>query len=101
MGKVSFGPKGTGFDRTGVAWITLYSGQLASFDRRKCLFGVGRPPPDSRGLRGVKLVISDAHEGLKAATARVLKSTWQRCRVHFIRNALAHAGKGHGRWCSP
>jgi len=42
----------------------------------------------------VKLVISDAHEGLKAAAAKVLKSTWQRCRVHFLRNALAHAGKG-------
>jgi putative transposase len=47
-----------------------------------------------RGLRGVKLVISDAHVGLKAAVAKVLKSTWQRCRVHFLRNALAHAGKG-------
>jgi putative transposase len=47
-----------------------------------------------RGLRGVKLVISDAHEGLKAAAAKVLKSTWQRCRVHFIRTALAYAGKG-------
>ena len=47
-----------------------------------------------RGLRGVKLVISDAHEGLKAATSKVLKTTWQRCRVHFIRNALAHVGKG-------
>src|SRR5579862_4750220 len=47
-----------------------------------------------RGLRGVKLVISDAHEGLKAAAAKVLKSTWQRCKVHFIRNALVHAGKG-------
>src|SRR3979409_13878 len=46
-----------------------------------------------RGLRGVKLVISDAHEGLKAAIARVLNSSWQRCRVHFMRNALAHAGK--------
>ena len=33
-----------------------------------------------RGLRGVKLVISDAHEGLKAAIARVLNATWQRCR---------------------
>jgi putative transposase len=39
-------------------------------------------------------VISDAHEGLKAAVAKVLKASWQRCRVHFIRNALAHAGKG-------
>ncbi|RFP07929.1 IS256 family transposase [Duganella sp. BJB475] len=47
-----------------------------------------------RGLRGVKLVISDAHEGLKAAASKVFKTTWQRCRVHFIRNALAHAGKG-------
>src|SRR5712691_10239688 len=46
-----------------------------------------------RGLRGVKLVVSDAHEGLKAAVARVLNSSWQRCRVHFMRNALAHAGK--------
>src|SRR5512139_1751279 len=47
-----------------------------------------------RGLRGVKLVIADSHEGLKAAAAKVLKATWQRCRVHFLRNALAHAGKG-------
>lgn len=47
-----------------------------------------------RGLRGVKLVISDAHVGIRAAVAKVLKSTWQRCRVHFLRNALAHAGKG-------
>jgi putative transposase len=47
-----------------------------------------------RGLRGVKLVISDAHEGLKAAAARVLKASWQRCRVHFLRNALAYANKG-------
>jgi putative transposase len=46
-----------------------------------------------RGLRGVKLVISDAHEGLKAAIARVLGATWQRCRVHWMRNALAHVGK--------
>jgi putative transposase len=47
-----------------------------------------------RGLRGVKLVISDAHEGLKAAAAKVFSCTWQRCKVHFLRNALAHAGKG-------
>jgi transposase-like protein len=50
-----------------------------------------------RGLRGVKLVISDAHEGLKAAITRVLCATWQRCRVHFMRNALAHAGKSGRR----
>src|SRR6516164_7333627 len=46
-----------------------------------------------RGLRGVKLVISDAHEGIKAAIAKVLNATWQRCRVHFMRNALAHASR--------
>lgn len=50
-----------------------------------------------RGLCGVKLMISDAHEGIKAATARVLSTTWQRCRVHFQRNALAHAGKSSRR----
>ena len=42
-----------------------------------------------RGLRGVKLVISDAHEGLKAAVKRVVGATWQRCRVHFMRNACS------------
>jgi putative transposase len=46
-----------------------------------------------RGLKGVKLVISDAHEGIKAAVSKVFCSTWQRCRVHFMRNVLAHAGK--------
>jgi putative transposase len=46
-----------------------------------------------RGLRGVKLVIGDAHEGLKAAITRVVGATWQRCRVHFMCNALAHVPK--------
>ena len=50
-----------------------------------------------RGLRGVKLVVSDAHEGIKAAVAKVLTATWQRCRVHFMRNALAHAGRSGRR----
>ena len=50
-----------------------------------------------RGLRGVKLVISDAHEGIKAAVSKVLSATWQRCRVHFMRNALAYAGKSGKR----
>ncbi len=45
-----------------------------------------------RGLRGVQLVISDDHKGLKAAASRILGATWQRCRVHFARNLLAHAG---------
>src|SRR5690349_4855639 len=43
-----------------------------------------------RGLAGVKLVISDSHEGIKAAVSRVFQATWQRCRVHFMRNVLAH-----------
>ena len=38
-------------------------------------------------------MISDAHEGLKAAITRVIGATWQRCRVHLMRNALAHVGK--------
>jgi len=50
-----------------------------------------------RGLRGVKLVISDAHEGIKAAVSKVFSASWQRCRVHFMRNALAHAGKSGRR----
>lgn len=40
-----------------------------------------------RGLRGVKLVVSDVHEGIKATVAKVLNASWQRCRVHFMRNA--------------
>lgn len=44
----------------------------------------------ARGLSGVQLVVSDAHEGLKGAIATVLTgASWQRCRVHFVRNALA------------
>ena len=56
-----------------------------------------------RGLRGVKLVISDSHEGIKAAVAKVFKATWQRCRVHFMeerpgarrQDATAHGLGGH------
>jgi putative transposase len=49
-----------------------------------------------RGLAGVKLVISDAHAGLKAAIARVLQGAgWQRCKVHLMRNLLAHVPKDH------
>ncbi len=50
-----------------------------------------------RGLRGVKLVVSDAHEGIKAAVAKLMSASWQRCRVHTMRNALAHAGKNSRR----
>ncbi|MCP8941100.1 IS256 family transposase [Alsobacter sp. SYSU M60028] len=43
-----------------------------------------------RGLRGVKLVVADDHKGLRAASAKVFSATHQRCRVHWLRNALAH-----------
>lgn len=48
----------------------------------------------ARGLRGVQLVISDAHQGLQEAVERVLAgAAWQRCRVHLMRNVLAHVPK--------
>ena len=50
-----------------------------------------------RGLRGAKLVVSDAHPRFKAAFTKVLGATWQRCRVHFMRNALAYADKTQRR----
>ncbi len=46
-----------------------------------------------RGLRGVKLVISDAHEGLKAAIRRVVGASWQGCRVHWMHIALSYVPK--------
>jgi transposase-like protein len=76
-------------------------------DGRREILGLGLGPSEAatfwltflrslqqRGLAGVRLVISDAHEGLKAAIAQVFKATWQRCRVHFMRNCLAHVRKG-------
>ena len=51
-----------------------------------------------RGLRGVKLVISDSHEGIhRPAVSKMMHATWQRCRVHFMRNVMAHAGKSARR----
>lgn len=46
-----------------------------------------------RGLTGVQLVVSDAHPGLKKAIGQVLGSPWQRCTVHFLREALGHVRK--------
>ena len=55
----------------------------------------------TRGLSGVKLVISDAHEGLKAAIAKCfIGSTWQRCRVHYARNLLGNVAKSHSDFVS-
>jgi len=79
----------------------------ANTDGRREIIGLGIGPSEAetfwmdflrslkaRGLSGVKLVISDAHGGLKAAITRVFEATWQRCRVHWMRNALAHVSKG-------
>ena len=55
------------------------------------------PSLKARGLDGVKLVISDAHTGLIAAIETVfVGSSWQRCRVHFMRNVLANVHKTAG-----
>jgi transposase-like protein len=48
-----------------------------------------------RGLAGVRLAVSDQHEGLKHAIARVLACPWQRCTVHFVRDMLAHCRRDH------
>ena len=66
---------------------------LAAVVQEAYVQGVSTRSLMRRVLRGAKLVISDAHEGLKAAIARMLKARWQRCRVHFLRNALAYANK--------
>jgi putative transposase len=51
----------------------------------------------ARGLAGVELVVSDAHEGLKNAIGRTLSCPWQRCTVHFLRDCLGHARRDqHG-----
>jgi len=76
-------------------------------DGRREIIGLGTGPSEAetfwteflrglkaRGLEGVKLVVSDAHTGLKAAIGRVFDATWQRCRVHWMRNALAHVQRG-------
>src|SRR5215212_9763536 len=78
-----------------------------STDGRREIVGLGIGPSEAepfwssfvkglvkRGLKGVKLVISDAHDGLRHAITRGLSATWQRCRVHWMRNALAHVPKG-------
>jgi hypothetical protein len=76
-------------------------------DGRREILGLGLGPSEAatfwlgflrglqqRGLTGVKLDISDSHEGLKAAISQIFTASWQRCRVHFMRNALAHVPKG-------
>ena len=79
----------------------------ANTDGRREIIGLGLGPSEAetfwmdflrglkaRGLDGTKLVISDAHSGLRAAIERVFEATWQRCRVHWMRDALAHVSRG-------
>jgi putative transposase len=86
--------------------VVIAVGVRASGEREVLGFDVG-PSEDgafwlaflrglvARGLTGVQLAVSDAHQGLKAAIAAVLSgASWQRCRVHFVRNALALVPKG-------
>lgn len=87
--------------------VVIATGITANGDREVLGIAVGDSEDESfwseflrslrrRGLAGVRLVISDAHEGLKAAIRKTLQGTsWQRCRVHFARNVLARVPKGH------
>ncbi len=85
-----------------VVSIATIIAVAANTDGRREVIGMATGPSEAeefwtkflrsltaRGLRGVKLVISDSHEGLKKAARRVLCATWQRCAVHFMRNAMA------------
>ena len=83
-----------GVSRPKVRRIALFNAFASSTVNRRGVPVNGGAKP---GRRGVKLVVSDAHEGLKAAISKILGATWQRCRVHFIRNALAYAGKTQRR----
>jgi len=89
-----------------VSVATIIAVALTTEGRRE-IVGLGIGPSEAepfwsaflkglvkRGLKGVKLVISDAHDGLRLAITRVLGASWQRCRVHWMRNALAHVPKG-------
>jgi len=84
-----------------------------NFDGRRCVLGVRLANRESksswkdflsslvaRGLRGVEYVVSDAHEGIKTAVTQVLPgAVWQRCYVHFLRNALDHLPRKHDDDC--
>ena len=90
-----------------IVSVAVIIATAVNTDGRREILGLGIGPSEAavfwgdflrtlkkRGLAGVKLVISDSHEGLKAAINQVLGATWQRCRVHFMRNLLAYAPKG-------
>jgi transposase-like protein len=89
-----------------IVWVAVIVAVGVNADGRREVLGIdiGACEPETfwtaflrklarRGLRGVKLIVSDAHQGIKAAASRIFTATWQRCRVHLMRNALAHAGR--------
>ena len=89
-----------------IVSVAAIIAMAVSNDGRREIVGLGIGPSEAepfwsgflkglvkRGLKGVKLVISDAHDGLRHSITRVLGATWQRCRVHWMRNALAHVHK--------
>ena len=64
----------------GAGWLAFFRGLVA------------------RGLKGVELVISDCHEGLKSAIAATVSCSWQRCRTHFMRNLLTRVPRSAQQW---
>lgn len=103
--------EGQGWRIVSVAAIIALA---ASTEGRRDIIGLGIGPSEAetfwtdflhslkaRGLDGVKLVISGAHTGLKSAIARVFEATWQRYRVHWMRNALAYVSKASIRSWPP
>src|ERR1700681_1831749 len=90
-----------------IVSVTAIIAMAVTTDGRREIVGLGLGPSEAepfwsaflkglvkRGLKGVKLVISDAHDGLRLAITRVLCASWQCFRVHWMRNALAHVPKG-------
>ena len=88
-----------------VVSVAVIVAVAVNTDGRREVLGVATGPSEAevfwadflrsladRGLRGVKLVIADDHKGLRAAARRVFQAGLQRCRVHWTRNLLAHAG---------
>lgn len=92
-------------DRVVSMAVVVATGVRADGDREVLGYGVGLSEDAAfwtaflrslvaRGLHGVQLVISDAHEGLRQAIQTVMQgASWQRCRVHFLKNVLSQVPK--------
>jgi transposase-like protein len=91
----------TGSHRSKLRWVREVPGMAVGSSEAETFWPDFLRSLKRRGLAGVKLVVFDAHEALKVAGTRVLCATTQRCRVHFARNGLAHAGKSQRRIVSP